>query len=94
MPLHLTCMWRRGQQLRLDLHVAAQGKPQLLPPATLYYPFPTVKIHTRILGVIYGVLLWADMNTATPLGARGRSVIGGAATIDGSGGSSRRSGST
>ena len=28
--------------------------------------------------VIYGVLLWADMNTATPLGARGRSVIGGA----------------
>ena len=30
-----------------------------------------------ILGVIYVVLLWADMNTATPLGARGRSVIGG-----------------
>ena len=26
-----------------------------------------------ILGVIYGVLLWADMNAATPPGARGRS---------------------
>ena len=30
---------------------------------------------TSLLGVIYGVLLWADMNAATPLGARGRSVI-------------------
>ena len=33
-------------------------------------PFPEVK---SILGVIYGVLLWADMNAATPLGAWGRS---------------------
>ena len=28
-----------------------------------------------MLGVIYGVLLWADMHTATPLRAWGRSVI-------------------
>ena len=28
-----------------------------------------------ILGVIYGGLLWADMNAATPLGAWGRSVM-------------------
>ena len=38
-------------------------------------PFPEEKI---ILGVIYGVLRWADINAATPLGAWGRSVIGGA----------------
>ena len=40
----------------------------LRPHAT---PLPEEK---SILGVIYGVLLWADMNAATPLGARGRSV--------------------
>ena len=28
-----------------------------------------------MLGVIYGVLLWADMTAATPLGAWGRSLI-------------------
>ena len=28
-----------------------------------------------ILGVIYGVLLWADMNAATPPGSRGRSAL-------------------
>ena len=33
-------------------------------------PFPEEE---SILGVVYGVLLWADMNAATPLGARGRS---------------------
>ena len=49
-----------------------QGKFQLLPPAPPYYPFPEEK---SILGVIYGVLLWADMNAATPLGAQGRSVM-------------------
>ena len=42
-------------------------------PCAPVLPLPRVKIHTR--GVIYGVLLWADMNTATPLGARGRSVM-------------------
>ena len=53
----------------------SQGKFELLPPAPPYYPFPRGK---SILGVIYGVLLWADMNAATPLGAWGRSVMGGA----------------
>ena len=48
-----------------------QGKFQLLPPAPLYYPIPRGK---SMLGVIYGVLLWAFMN-ATPLGAWGRSVM-------------------
>ena len=28
-----------------------------------------------IPGVIYGVLLWAGMNAATPLGPRGRSAM-------------------
>ena len=49
-----------------------QGNFQLLPPAPPYYPFPRGK---SILGVLYGVLLWAAMNAETPLGARGRSVI-------------------
>ena len=35
-------------------------------------PFPE---ENSILGVLYGVLLWVDMNAATPLGAWGRSVI-------------------
>ena len=42
-------------------------------------PCAPVLLHSQskisILGVIYGVLLWADMNAATPLGALGRSVI-------------------
>ena len=55
---------------------------QLLPPAppqypiiphyTPQYPFPEEK---TTLGVMYGVLLWADMNTATPLGVWWRSVM-------------------
>ena len=49
--------------------VSVQGKSQLLPPAPPYYA------ERSLPGVIYGVLLWADMNTATPLGAWGRSVI-------------------
>ena len=47
-------------------------KLQLLAPAPPYYPFPRGK---PILGVIYGVLLWADMNAATPLGAWGSSAM-------------------
>ena len=35
-------------------------------------PFPE---ENSILGVIYGVLLWADMNAATPPGSRGRSAL-------------------
>ena len=49
-----------------------QGKIQLLPLCPRTTPFPEGKY---ILGVIYGVLLWADMNTAIPLGAWGRSVM-------------------
>ena len=52
--------------------VTQQGKFQLLHPAA---PFPE---ENSILGVIYGVLLLADMNAATPLGSRGRSVISSA----------------
>ena len=44
------------------------------PPRPRATPFPEGKIKI-ILGVIYGVLMWADMNVATPPGARGRSVI-------------------
>ena len=40
------------------------------PPRPRTTPFPE---ETSILGVIYGVLLCADMNAATPLGAWGRS---------------------
>ena len=59
---HTTCICVRG----------CQGKFQLRPPAAPYYPVPRGK---SILGVIYGVLLWADMNAATPLGPRGRSAM-------------------
>ena len=49
--------------------VVVPGKPQQLPPAPpYYYPIPR---GNSILGVIYGVLLWADMNAATPLGHGG-----------------------
>ena len=46
--------------------LGTQGNIQLLPPAPLYYPFRRGKI---IHGELYGVLLWDDMNAATPLGA-------------------------
>ena len=49
-----------------------QGKFQLRPLRPRTTPFLEEK---SILGLIYGVLLWADMNAATPLGARGRSVM-------------------
>ena len=39
-------------------------------------PHTTPRLEEKsILGVIYGVLLWYGMNAATPLGARGRSVM-------------------
>ena len=54
-------------------------------------PFPEEK---STLGVIYGVLLWADMNAATPLGAWGRSVISlDRCTRDGRDGRGKGSGS-
>ena len=49
-----------------------QGIFKLLPPCPRTTPFPEDK---TILGVLYGDLLWADMNAAIPLGAWGRSVI-------------------
>ena len=53
-----------------------QGQFQLLPPLRpRTTPFPEEK---SIPGVICGVLLWADMNAATPLGAWGCSGIGSA----------------
>ena len=72
-------------------HHHRQGKSHLLPPAPPYYPIPRGK---SILGVIYGVLLWADMNAATPLGAWGRSVISlDRCTRDGRDGRGKGSGS-
>ena len=53
--------------LRMPREIPAASPPR--PHAT---PFPEEK---SMPGVIYGVLLWAGMNAATPLGARGRSVI-------------------
>ena len=41
-----------------------------LPPAP-----PLSQEKKSIIGVIQGVLLWADINTATPLGVWGRSVM-------------------
>ena len=49
-----------------------KANPSCCPLRPRTTPFPEEK---SILGVIYGVLLWADMNAATPLGARGRSVM-------------------
>ena len=54
------------------VHDCVQGKSQLLPLHPRTTPFPE---ETSMLGVVYGVLLWAGMNAATPLGAWGRSVI-------------------
>ena len=53
----------------LTLKVNSSCCPLSAPP---YYPFPRGKY---ILGVIYGVSLWPDMNAGTPLGALGRSVM-------------------
>ena len=54
-----------------SVSATSHGKSQMLHPAPLYQPFPRVKIHTR---VIYGFLLWAAMNAATPL--REKSILG------------------
>ena len=76
-PARFCCRDNRGA--RGEPSDATQGKFQLLPPATHTTPFPSEK---SILGVIYRVLLWADMNAATPLGARGRSVISLATAVE------------
>ena len=64
----------RGQQMwHEDKHRAKARQNQAAAPCAPVLPyFPEEK---SILGVIYGVLLWADMNAATPLGAWGRSVM-------------------
>ena len=48
--------------------VKVKGKMQLLPPAPPVLPLSQRKIHT---GGKNGVLLWADINAATPLGRAG-----------------------
>ena len=55
-----------------DCGTAARGKRQRLHPAIPYYPS---REENSILGVVHGVLLWADMNAATPPGSRGRSAL-------------------
>ena len=64
---------RTGQVEELkanQIRDAAPLRPRVTRP--LVTPIPE---GNSILGVIYGVLLWADMNAATPLMARWRSVI-------------------
>ena len=72
---HCVCRPCDGPRARRLLR-NRQDRFQLLPlapPVPPYYPFPRGK---SILGVIYGFLLWADMNAATPLGGVwGRPVI-------------------
>ena len=53
----------------------AEGVPWYPSCCPLRPILPHLQRGKAILGVIYGVLLWADMNAATPLGAWGRSVI-------------------
>ena len=61
---------------KLNSSCKFQVKFQLqIPAAALYAPaLPLPQRKTPILGVIYRVLLWADMNAATPLGAWGRAL--------------------
>ena len=54
---------------------AVQGSRQTPAAAPCAPVLPHLLEENSILGVIYGVVLWADMNAATPLGARGRSVM-------------------
>ena len=64
-PSHSTCsLTGRGTASKVNSSCCP------LRPRTT--PFPE---QNSILGLTYGVLLWADMNAATPLGAWGRSVI-------------------
>ena len=51
----------------LRLYTIHRNANPSCPPPPQYYPFPREK--KNMLGVIYGVLLWADMNTAITLGA-------------------------
>ena len=55
-------------------HHTGNANPSCYPLRPIL-PLPHPPEIKSILGVICGVLLWADMNAATPLGAWGRSVI-------------------
>ena len=59
-----------GAQYSIDSIAKANSSCCTLHPRTT--PFPEEK---SMLGLIYGVLLWADMDAATPPGALGPSVI-------------------
>ena len=61
---------QNGCVCELEARYAAGRKanPSCCPLRPRTAPFPEKK---SILGVIYGVLLWADINAATPLGAWG-----------------------
>ena len=64
---------RRGQQLEAT---TAQLRPGQIPAAAPMRPRTTpFPVEKSILGVIYGVILWADMHAATPLGAWDCSVM-------------------
>ena len=69
------CMWDQGAAAEICWHTptsAIKANPSCCPLLPRTTPFPEEK---SIPGVINGVLLWADVNAATPLGAWGRSVI-------------------
>ena len=66
-------------ELALCSQVNEQEPPRKISAAAPYTPYYPIPRGNSILGVIYGVLLWADMNAATPLGARGCSVTAVAA---------------
>ena len=72
---------RRGQQLGFTFGGyepgVCHGEFQLLPLHFHTTPFPEEK---SVLRVLYGVLLWAGMNAATPLGAWGRGSVMSLAT--------------
>ena len=65
-------MWGRQERT----YLSDQAQPNVNSGCCPLRPRTTPSPEERsILGVIYGVLLWADMNAATPLGAWGRYVI-------------------
>ena len=58
---------------------AGKGDYSCCPPPPHTTPFPE---ENAILGVMYGVLLWADMNASTPPGNAGKGLSGKAQLID------------
>ena len=69
---HCQSTWASSElEIRFCYRIKADSSCCSLRPHTT----PFLQEKSFILGVIYGILLWADMNAATPLGARGRSVM-------------------